>query len=313
VEAGGNMKVLSGGDGLELNNASVTLNSSKDAAGSMTLRGELTSTGNSSIATAGVGANAGTVNLDGGTRDFTVASGQLDVSANITNGGLTKLGTGAMVVSGNSTYAGATTISEGTLNVSGSLSKTSSVVVADGGTLMLSGTAGSSKVNDAASVTLQDGSTVAFGAGLTNHTETVGQLTLAGDSVIDFGAGSANNILRFAISGALDWTGTLSVYNYQPGHQIFFGTQDSIVSLTEEQLNSITFYSGAGTGLLGTGQWTGNNSGQVVVGSGIGGEILPVPEPASVMSALLLLGVIGWGERGWLSRRGAVRRRLKVA
>ncbi|QIF04081.1 autotransporter-associated beta strand repeat-containing protein [Roseimicrobium sp. ORNL1] len=313
VEAGGNLKVLAGGEGLELNNASVTLNSSKGAAGSLTLRGDVTSTGNSSIATAGVGTNAGTVNLDGGTRDFNVVSGQLAVSADITNGGLTKLGTGTMVVSGNSTYAGTTTISEGTLNVTGSLSKTSSVVVADGGTLMLSGTAGSSKVNDAAAVTLQDGSTVAFDAGLTNHTETMGQLTLSGDSIVDFGVGSSNNILRFAISGAIDWTGTLSIYNYQPGHQIYFGTQDSIVSLTQEQLDSITFYSGAGTGLLGTGQWTGNNSGQVVVGSGIGGEIAPVPEPASVMSALLLLGVIGWGERGWLSRRGAVRRRLQTA
>lgn len=311
VEAEGNLVVLAGGAGLEINNANLTLNASNATAGNMTLRSSVTSTGNSSITTAGVGSNAGTVNLDGGTRDFNVVSGQLAVSANITNGGLTKLGTGTMQVSGTSTYAGTTTVSEGTLNVSGSLSQTSSVVVEDGGTLLLSGTAGSSKINDTASITLQDGSTLAFASGLSNHTESLGTLTLSGNSVIDFGAGNTNNILQFALSGATPWTGTLSIYNYQLGDRIYFGTQDNPTSLTADQLNSIQFFSGAGTGLLGTGQWTGSNTGEVVFGTG--GEIIPVPEPATVMSALLLLGIVGWSERSWFTRRGALRLRQQAA
>jgi T5SS/PEP-CTERM-associated repeat protein/autotransporter-associated beta strand protein len=310
VEGGGNLVVLAGGAGLEINNASLTLNSSNTTAGNLTLRSSVTSTGNASIATAGVGANAGTVNLDGGTRDFNVASGQLSVSANITNGGLTKLGTGTMLASGTSTYAGATTVSNGTLNVSGSLSQTSSVVVANGGTLMLSGAAGSSKINDTASITLQSGSTLAFAAGLSNHTETVGTLTLSGNSIIDLGVGGANNILQFALSGAASWNGTLSIYNYNLGDRIYFGTQDNPTSLTAGQLNSIQFYSGAGTGLLGIGQWTGSNTGEVTFGSG---EIMPVPEPATVMSALLLLGIVCWSERSWFTRRGAMRLRLQAA
>ena len=144
VDAGGALNVLSGGPGLEFSGSSsptITLNSSSGTAGKILLQGNVSSTvtaGTAQILSGGSAANAGSVDLDGGTRTFTVADGSaasdLLVSAAITNGGLTKAGTGTLTLSGVNTYTGATTVSAGRLSVNGSLAA-STVTVSSGATL----------------------------------------------------------------------------------------------------------------------------------------------------------------------------------
>ena len=63
----------------------------------------------------------GNLNLAGGNRSFNIADGtatnDLDVSATVSNGGITKLGSGTMQLSGNNTFIGGVTINAGTLKV----------------------------------------------------------------------------------------------------------------------------------------------------------------------------------------------------
>lgn len=90
------------------------------------------------------------LNLGGATRTFnvglstsagTVASPDLTVSSNISNGGINKTGTGVLLLSGNNTYAGGTTITAGTivLGSANSIPEGSTVNIAAGATLNLGG------------------------------------------------------------------------------------------------------------------------------------------------------------------------------
>lgn len=91
-------------------------------AGTLTIGGAVT--GNASASTASI---SGNLNLGGATRSFTIADGaattDMSISADISNGGLTKAGAGVLALSGNNTYAGTTTVSAGLLllNSSGAL------------------------------------------------------------------------------------------------------------------------------------------------------------------------------------------------
>ncbi len=139
VEAGGTLKILGGSAGLEMTGSTLTLNSSSAIAGKLLLQGDLTtfaSAATSFISSGLALANAGMIDLDGGTRTFTVADGaaatDLSISARIGNGALTKTGTGTMVLSGNNTYSGATIVNGGLLQVDGpgaALGATSGVTV----------------------------------------------------------------------------------------------------------------------------------------------------------------------------------------
>ncbi|MEW6386615.1 MAG: autotransporter-associated beta strand repeat-containing protein [Thermodesulfobacteriota bacterium] len=80
----------------------------------------------------------GTINLGGATRTITVNSaGTSNLSAVISNGALTKAGTGSLTLSGANTYAGLTTVQAGTLNLTGGVRDTT---VSAGGTLTGTGT-----------------------------------------------------------------------------------------------------------------------------------------------------------------------------
>ena len=110
-------------------------------------------------------------------------------------------------------------------------------------------------------------------------TETVGTLKLSGASVVDFGTGAAR--MNFANSSAETWTGGLSVWNWSGNvggggtDQLFFGT--GLGGLTPGQATSVQFFSGAGTGGLGAGNLLAS------------GELVPVPEPAALLSVPVLL------------------------
>ena len=63
---------------------------------------------------------------------------------------------------------------------------------------------------------------------------------------------------------------------------MYFGTDSS--GLTAAQLSQIEFYSGVGTGDLGSASILAN------------GEIVPVPEPATCLAGLLIVGTVGFSQ-----------------
>ena len=121
----------------------------------------------------------------------------------------------------------------------------------------------------------------------------VGTLTLTTNSVIDFSSlGGASSFTTGSIKG-LSATSILSVYNYDPSRSVTrlfdsAGSSDFSPSL----LVDIKFYSGSGSGFLGTAGFSGN-------------EIVPVPEP-SVVFALLVCGALLMGHGFRASRRKGI-------
>jgi MYXO-CTERM domain-containing protein len=79
--------------------------------------------------------------------------------------------------------------------------------------------------------------------------------------------------------------------------QLLFGTDTTTASLTQAQLNQISFYSDSGTTFLGTGAWATVND----------GEVVPVPEPSTWVIGALALAAIGFTQRRRI--RGLIARR----
>ena len=124
-----------------------------------------------------------------------------------------------------------------------------------------------------------------------NITERVGALTLTGNSVIDVRElQGSNNSLYFASSYIKQGWATntkLSIWNwdFSGTNHIFFGTDSQ--GLSDAQLQQISFYSDFGNSLIGN-AFISNN-----------GEITTVPEPQTIVVAILLL--LGLGGR-WMAR-----------
>jgi len=169
---------------------STSTNTVTTGAGVLTLGGNvtLTSTGNPLASTL-----SGNLDLGGATRTFTVgdstsATEDLIISAIVSNGGVTKAGTGTMTLSGVNTYSGTTTVSAGTLNLSGG------AAILDTGTVTLANTAG---------VILSLASNEAIGT-LTGGGGTGGNITLNGATLT---VGDAANI---TYAGVISGTGGLT-------------------------------------------------------------------------------------------------------
>ena len=151
---GGTLRVQSGGTGFEFTGTgtpNVTLNSDATNAGRMLLEGNLTVadtiTGTATISNGGAAANSGFIDMNGGTRTFTVNDAtpdiDLEISALITNGGLIKAGTGTMELTGVNTYDGGTDINAGTLLINASnAGAIGDVNINSGGTLGGTGSIG---------------------------------------------------------------------------------------------------------------------------------------------------------------------------
>jgi autotransporter-associated beta strand protein len=245
-------------------------------------------------------ANRGlTLGAAGGTIE-TASTTTLTLLNILTGGGaLTKTGDGKLQMTVAATFTGATTVDDGTLEAAAedALGATSGITVSSGGTLLLTNTGTTDRIKDSAPMTLAGG-TLKF-SGNVSETTTLGMtpgtgaLTLSASSIIDFDLG--NVVINFGASNLETWTGTLSIYNWDGlyagggNDRLIFGTDGTaLTSGPLGQLAKISFYSDNGTmaGFLGTGQFVGAV-----------GEVVPVPEPSSVMMTLGLLGLAGWRER----------------
>lgn len=219
-----------------------------------------------------------------------------------TNGGtqgnvaLLKTGAGTLTLSGTNTFSSTTTISGGTLIAAGAsgsaLGSTSAITVNSGGTLLLGA---SDQINNSATITLHGG-TLTRGSGNYNEggigSVGMGALTLnATGSHIDFGTGTVG-ILTFASFSpggntlTIDnWTGTVNT-------QGITGSTDRLI-FDSDQSSNLNSFSFAGFG----GPVT-----EFALGSGYF-EVVPVPEPATwVSAALSLAGLVFFSGRRRLAR-----------
>jgi autotransporter-associated beta strand protein len=139
---------------------------------------------------------AGGVDLGGATRSLTTVANTI-VSGTISNGGLTKLGSGTLTLTAANTFTGATTVGAGTLALTGSggIAASSTVTVASGATLDVSG--------------VTAGWQVASGQTLTGAGSVVGPATGAVGSVVD--PGSVGGVGTLSATGGFTLLGDLTI------------------------------------------------------------------------------------------------------
>jgi autotransporter-associated beta strand protein len=258
---------------------------------------DATGSGNSTLA---LGASQSIASLTGNTTS-TVTLGSNTLTIGTTNGttttyagritgsnssALVKDGASTQVLSGNnSAFTGTTTINSGTFAATSSnaLGGTSQIIVNNSGSFLVTA---ENAVNDNANVTLAGGTLAVNGT----FNENVGLLTLSANSTLDFsgfvgtlrfsGVGSWASGTNLAI---WNWSGTPRygdpVNNYQTPSNLVFST---VTSNLTDNLANISFYSDSVNSFVGNGF-------EVSGFSGGGSEIIAVPEPATLVYAIVLL------------------------
>lgn len=197
---------------------------------------------------------------------------------------------GVYNITGSGNQIGATVINGGTLNLgaTGTLGATASITITNGGMLLLGG---SNQIGTNTPLSL-DG-TLSMGGSGTSRAGSQGfsTLSLTGNSVIDFSSLAGVSSLTFssiAFNGhplsVYGWNGTTlwGTISTTGGDGQLTGLFD-LSPLSSADLGRISFYSGEGSGFLGTGQL-------------IDGKIIPVPEPATLTAALGLTGILFLGK-----------------
>ncbi len=210
---GGILDIQSGSTGLEMTGANLTLNSDATAPvdgsitsggpGKVLVEGSVIShaSGTTSTITSGGNAtNPGVVDLNNGTRSFTVEDGaaaiDMSISAQVRNGGVDKEGPGVLALTGNNSYAGGTTVGGGTLlanNVAGSATGTGGVsVINSGSTIGGNGTISGPITMSSSGTFVAPGAAAGPGSIAALH---VGALTMVAGSTlsIDLGPGGASS------------------------------------------------------------------------------------------------------------------------
>jgi len=217
--------------------------------------------------TASVSAFSGAVTLNK-SANLTAASGGTVTFSGVISGtgsGITKVGPGTVILSGANTYTGGTTLSAGTLRLG------ADNVIPNTGTFAFSG--GNLDAND--------------------KSEVMGGLSLTANSAITLGTVTARQDLTFA--SAARTGGQLTVDNW-------VGTPNVGASATADR---IIFNSNANTGgFLSNVFWNDQNiTGATFISIGGGQfELVPVPEPGTILAGCLLVGIFGWSERKRLRR-----------
>jgi autotransporter-associated beta strand protein len=220
------------------NTPTLNLNSDDTTAGRLRFRADssielqFTGTGTSTglIASTGLGANAGEVDLNGSTRTFNIgdAAGSIidmTISAKIVGGaGITKTGAGTLSLSGNNTYVGGTNLNAGVVQVNsaGALGSTG-MISFGGGTLQYTAantTDYSARFSTAASQGISidtAGQNVTFASNLTSSGGSlaktgVGTLELTGANTYDQGTtvGAGGALLINNTTGSATGTGDVT-------------------------------------------------------------------------------------------------------
>jgi len=288
----GNQISINADDTLRIDGASATATFTGESGSAINLNGrtELYNGGTLTVTQGTTNLAAGSV-VDGGTG----TSGTLVVQDD-----LTVSSTATITNAANLTFDVATssTINAGTANTStagwGNVTKTgagtttigsninnidANRVTVEEGTLLLSA---SNQIANTTDMTFSGGT---FATG--GNSEIVDTLTLTSDSTIDLGNGAS--ILRFSDSSGVAWTGgeILTVTNWSGNvdgggtDQLYIGTTNG--GVTSGQLSQIRFVDPFGSG-------SGTFAARILST----GEIVPVPEPATILAGVLLLGWAGW-------------------
>jgi autotransporter-associated beta strand protein len=296
--------------------------------GTVTLAANAGSTGTLNLGTGGVAGTLYAAEVNGGSGTATVnfnQTGTYNFAPRLTGSlAVNKLGSGLTNLTANNTYTGATTVSGGTLAVTGSATGTGSIKVNAGGTLLLNSTANASNyvgngsatpvpltnlavVNPGSTSFTGNGGTLAVATGQSGTTHTFSSLTLSANSTLDFssGPGTTNTGVNLffgsmasgTVSALQAGTLTLSIdnwttpNNYNPGATAdtgFFGDGQDRLLFTSDP--------GFGLGVTIPGISFNGTLGQEVAFGGFF-EIVPVPEPTTVLGAAGLLGFLGYRER----------------
>jgi fibronectin-binding autotransporter adhesin len=236
-----------------------------------------------------------------------------------TGGNIVKQGSGTQTLTGANTYTGTTTISTngGTLNAgaTNALGGTSGITVNSGGTLLLSNSGTTNRINNSATINLGSGATVGTGGifntgglnegpvgGASGSLAAMGALTLNSNSTIDFTSANSSNLLFSSLTYTAGtpvriehWTGAFFTDNgAATNDRLLF---ISSTGLTTAQLASIQFTNDAGA-LLGTGATQIPFNGYF--------ELVPVPEPSTWIGGALALAAIGFSQRRRFVRKTAI-------
>ena len=231
------------------------------------------------------GAGRGAINFNQ-TNAFTLASA---ISG---NGSVNQLGSGMTILTGTNSHTGTTSVSRGALSLgsTGNLSAAAHVQVT-GGTLLLGG---NNQINTNAALTMGTAgsstpATLSMGASGSTRAaaQTFATLTLTGNSVIDFANLTGTSSLTFGNISGLS-SNSLAIWNWSSSDGYATSLYDADAGLSTGDLANISFYSGSGTGFIGTGSFTGS-------------EIVPVPEPSVIIATLLLLVWLFFSNRRTLS------------
>ena len=183
-------------------------------------------------------------------------NGAVILSGNISGGGgIDKVGVGNGRLSGTNSYTGNTTVTSGVLQLGSAGAIAASPVVLNGGTLTSS---------------------------FVGTIQTTGSLALnAGTSVLDFGSGVGNTVLEFGNSSGASWAGSLRVDNWQGSVLGGVGDQFKFTAggLDSPRIAQVTFKDPSGfvAGIYGATLVNGN-------------ELVPVPEPAALLTSIVLAG-----------------------
>jgi len=246
----------------------------------------------------------------GGAGDTAISSSIL-----LGSGGLTKDGSGTLTVSGTSTYTGATAVNAGALVVTGQLGSTD-VAVGGGARLAGDGTI-------LGGVTIADSGTLSVGSlgGSPYGDLTVGSLLLGGSAstattMMDI-QGSGNQAGTAGINydslvvsnpGGLTYGGTLGLnfWNTQTFSDWTVFHLFDFTGTAHEDFESVTSLAAVGNvygGLIFngpgvSGAWTAEvGNGQSLVFYEATGNLVVVPEPSTILGAVLGIGLVAWRYR----------------
>jgi autotransporter-associated beta strand protein len=230
----------------------------------------------------------GTVELNGNNLTVQYLSGSGNINGN--NGNNTVSPVLTINSAANTTYSGViadegknTTLKlansgTGTLTLSGVNTYTGGTTLSGGGTLKL----GIDGALPSSGLTFAGGTLNANG-----HADSLGALTMSASSTITLLASDTGHNLTFSsLTTSPSPTGTLTVNNWtSSGDEIFIG---STAAYSDSQLAFFKFGSVTGGHQLSN------------------GEIVPVPEPSTILAGCFVIGLLGWTERRRIRQVGAL-------